>query len=81
MIRSLGARLFAGALLFLGIALFLTWLALSKLFQSYVNQSYFRELLAVSDTIAAGISASADGLKLVREPADPGFAVLASFSY
>ena len=81
MIRSLGARLFAGALLFLGIALFLTWLALSKLFQSYVNQSYFRELLAVSDTIAAGISASADGLKLVREPADPRFAVPASGRY
>ena len=81
MIRSLGARLFAGAVLFLGVALFLTWLALSKLFQSYVNESYFRELLSVSDTIAAGISASADGLKLVREPADPRFSVPASGRY
>jgi signal transduction histidine kinase len=79
--NSLGARLFAGAVLFLGIALFLTWVALSGLFQSYVNQSYHRELLAVSDTIAAGISANADGLTLAREPADPRFDVPASGRY
>lgn len=81
MMRSLGARLFAGAVLFLGIALFLTWLALSGLFQSYVNQSYHRELLAVSDTIAAGISANAEGLTLAREPADPRYDVPASGRY
>ena len=81
MMRSLGARLFAGALLFLGIALFLTWLSLSKLFQAYVNESYYRELLSISDTIAAGISASAEGLKLVREPTDPRFSVPASGRY
>lgn len=81
MMRSLGARLFAGAVLFLGIALFLTWLALGSLFQSYVNQSYYRELLAVSDTIAAGINANADGLTLAREPADPRYDVPASGRY
>lgn len=79
--RSLGARLFLGAVCFLGIALFLTWLALSSLFQSYVNQSYHRELLAVSDTIAAGISANSEGLTLVREPADPRYDVPASGRY
>lgn len=81
MMRSLGARLFAGALLFLGIALFLTWLALSSLFQSYVNQSYHRELLTVSDTIAAGINANSDGLTLAREPADPRYNVPAGGRY
>lgn len=81
MSRSLGARLFFGALCFLSIALFLTWLALTKLFESYVNESYFRELQAVSDTIAAGIRYDADGLALRREPADPRFQIPAGGRY
>ncbi|MGB8818033.1 MAG: HAMP domain-containing sensor histidine kinase [Rhizobiaceae bacterium] len=81
MTKSLGVRLFAGAVIFLGIALFLTWLALSSLFQSYVNGSYSRELLAVSDTIAAGIAVDANGLTLRREPTDPRFQVPAGGRY
>ncbi len=79
--RSLGARLFVGALCFLGIALFLTWLVLSRLFETYVNESYYRELQAVSDTIAAGIRVDANGLTLRRAPADPRFQIPAGGRY
>lgn len=79
--RSLGARLFVGALCFLGIALFLTWLALSRLFETYVNESYNRELQAVSDTIAAGIRIDGKGLALMHEPADPRFQIPAGGRY
>lgn len=81
MMRSLGARLLAGALCFLGIALFLTWLALSRLFETYVNESYHRELQAVSDTIAAGLRVDQAGLSLRREPADPRFQIPAGGRY
>lgn len=79
--RSLGARLFVGALCLLGIALFLTWLALSRLFETYVNESYYRELQAVSDTIAAGIRIDDNGLTLRHEPADPRFQIPAGGRY
>jgi signal transduction histidine kinase len=79
--RSLGARLFIGALCFLGIALFLTWFALSRLFETYVNESYYRELQAVADTIAADIRNGDDGLTLLREPADPRFQIPAGGRY
>lgn len=81
MSRSLGARLFAGALLFLGMALFMTWLALTQLFETYVNNSYQRELNAIADTLAAGIRVDETGLSIRREPADPRFKLPAGGRY
>ncbi len=67
------APLLAGALCFLGIALFLTWLALTRLFESYVNESYYRELQAVSDTIAAGIRVDAERFGFAAGAGRPPF--------
>jgi signal transduction histidine kinase len=79
--RSLGARLFAAAILFVTIALVITWLALTQLFSDFVAQEYERELQAVSDTLVANLNVKDRKLALRREPNDPRFEIAAGGRY
>jgi signal transduction histidine kinase len=81
MMRSLRARLFAFALIFLTIALFMTWLALTRLFSEYVAEGYQRELQSVADTLVANLAVKDGKLVLSEEPKDPRFAVAAGGRY
>ena len=80
--RSLGVRLLAGAALFVTVALALTWLVLTQLFERHVAAQYERELTAIIDTLAANLGTSGTGqLSLAAEPADPRFTVPAGGRY
>ncbi len=81
MMRSLRARLFAFALIFLTMALFMTWLALTRLFAEYVAEGYQRELQSVADTLVANLTVKDGKLVLLNEPKDPRFEVAAGGRY
>ena len=81
MIHSLRVRLFAGALVFITLALFLTWLTLTQLFEKHVTAQYERELVSVIDTIAAKLDRDSKGLLLEAEPSDPRFTIPAGGRY
>jgi signal transduction histidine kinase len=72
MMRSLGFRLGVGAFLFVGLALFLTWQALSTLFTSYVLDNRRSEMQAVIDGLTTQIRIVAAGAppKLATDPVD-----------
>jgi signal transduction histidine kinase len=81
LIHSLRVRLFAGALVFITLALLLTWLTLTRLFEKHVTVQYERELVSVIDTIAAKLDRDKAGLVLEAEPSDPRFTIPAGGRY
>jgi signal transduction histidine kinase len=81
MIRSLGARLFAAAAIFVTIALLLTWLALTRLFTDFGSREYERELQAVADTIVANLSIANGAMVLRNMPTDSRFEIAAGGRY
>lgn len=78
---SLGVRLAAGALVFIGIALFLTWEALGGLFYTYVEDRTHQELQAVTDGLTAKITIENGAVTLAAEPLDPRFLTPAGGRY
>jgi signal transduction histidine kinase len=81
MIRALRFRLALGALLFVGLALFLTWKTLDTQFGRYVNDEYMREYSAVIDGLAARIGFEGGAVQLESEPADQRFMIPAGGRY
>ncbi|MGL4406589.1 MAG: sensor histidine kinase, partial [Notoacmeibacter sp.] len=83
MIRSLKFRLGLGAIAFVGLALFFTWLALSALFTGYVMDKSRSEMLAVIDGLTTQMRISADGapLTLVAGPVDQRYLTPAGGHY
>jgi signal transduction histidine kinase len=83
MIRSLGFRLGVGAIVFVGLALFLTWQALSTLFTGYVMDKSRSELQAVIDGLTTQIRITASGVppKLAADPVDQRFQTPAGGHY
>ena len=81
MIRSLGARLFAAALLFLFLALLGTWLTLTHLFENHVARQAEAELQAIADTLIANLAIKGGKPVLTKEPADTRFTIPAGGRY
>ncbi len=81
MTRSLGYRLLAGAAVFISLALLLTWLVLTSLFEKHVAAQIERELVAVIDTMAAHLDRKAGALEISMEPSDPRYAIPAGGRY
>ena len=81
MMRSLGARLFAAALLFLFLALLVTWLTLTRLFENHIARQTEGELQAIADTLTANLSIKDGKPVLSKEPADPRFNIPAGGRY
>lgn len=81
MIRALRLRLALGAILFVGLALFLTWKTLDTQFGHYVNDEYVREYSAVIDGLAARIGFEGGQVQLESEPADQRFTIPAGGRY
>lgn len=74
MIRSLGLRLAAGAVIAIALALSVVWWTLETQFSTYVASRYREEMQAVSDAVAAGLVVRNGQLVIQREPADTRFA-------
>ncbi len=81
MIRSLRFRLVLGALLFIGVALVITWHTLSAQFQRYVDREYIGEYGAVIDSIAAQVEFEGGKVTLRNEPVDQRFSIPAGGRY
>lgn len=83
MTRSLKFRLGLGALAFVGLALFFTWLALSALFTSYVMEKSRSDVLAVIDGITTQMRISKAGapLTLAATPVDQRYLTPAGGHY
>lgn len=81
MINSLRVRLFAGGLVFIMLALLLTWFTLTRLFEKHVTAQYEHELVSVIDSLAAKLDRNATGLLLETEPPDPRFNIPAGGRY
>ena len=81
MTRSLGFRLFAGAAVLISLALLLTWLALTRLFEVHVAAQIERELVSVIDTLAANVDREDGALKFKLEPSDSRFTIPAGGRY
>jgi signal transduction histidine kinase len=79
--RSLGYRLLAGAAIFISLALLLTWLVLTNLFETYVAKQFERELVAVIDTMAAHVDRKNGVLEIKMEPSDPRYTIPAGGRY
>ncbi len=81
MIRSLRFRLAIGALISIGVALWLAWFVLGHLFEDYVADQYSAEMTAVSDALGARLTIQQNGLSLASEPSDARFQIPAGGLY
>jgi signal transduction histidine kinase len=81
MLRSLRLRLTIGALIAIGLSLFMVWFALSRLFTAYVSQQYHQEMTVIADSLAAQVAFVDGKLTLQKEPADPRFNLPAGGRY
>lgn len=81
MMRSLGARLFAAALLFVFLALLTTWLTLTRLFENHITRQTEAELQAIADTLIVNTVIVNGKPSLSREPADLRFTIPAGGRY
>ncbi|MGE0723313.1 MAG: sensor histidine kinase [Alphaproteobacteria bacterium] len=79
--RSLRARLLLGAALWIGLALLVTWLAISALLRGTVERAFEARLDATLVSLLATIEADDEGLDLARPLPDPEYGRVGSGWY
>ncbi len=73
MMKSLRLRLTIGAVIAVGVSIFMVWYTLSGLFTAYVTAQYAHEMNVLTDSLAARVSFANGRMELQKEPADPRF--------
>ncbi len=81
MTYSLRLRLLLAALVFVGLGLTITGLAIQTLFANYVASRYVKDMEAVIDTVVAGVHHADAGWSVTANPPDPRFDLPAGGRY